>query len=241
MRNYPHEKPKNIHENAKKALTLLAFFLVWLVWAAPGSAREIRDLRIHPLESTLAPGASMNLRAFAIFDDETEEELLSGVEFEVKDDKVARIEGFLLIATGGGDTRIEAFHEASNTREKDPAELDVLKVERLEITPTTLALEVGSRGQLRALATLEDGQTGVDITEGVDWESRKEGVAVVSNAPGSKGEVTALSSGIAEISAEDPESGEKTEKNQMIVSPATAIRKMHWRSRSSISTTRTTI
>ena len=217
MRNYPHEKQKNIHENAKKALKLLAFFLVWLVWAAPGSAREIRDLRIHPLEITLAPGASMNLRAFAIFDDETEEELLSGVEFEVKDDKVARIEGYLLIATGGGDTRIEAFHEASNTREKDPAELDVLKVERLEITPTTLALEVGSRGQLRALATLEDGQTGVDITEGVDWESRKEGVAVVSNAPGSKGEVTALSSGIAEISAEDPESGEKTEKNQMIV------------------------
>ena len=220
MRNYPHETPKNIHKKAKKAFKILAFFLTWLVCAgqaAPGSAREIRDLRIDPLEIILAPGASMTLRVFAIFDDETEEELLSGVEFEVKDHKVARIEGFVLTATGGGDTRIEASHEASNTREKDPAELDVLKVERLEISPTTLALEVGSRGQLRALATLEDGQTGVDITEGVDWESRKEGVAIVSNTPGSKGEVTGLSSGIAEISAEDPESGEKTEKNQMLV------------------------
>ncbi len=220
MRNYPHETPKNIHKNAKKAFKVLAFFLTWLVCAglaAPSSAREIRDLRIDPLEIVLAPGASMTLRIFAIFDDETEEELLSGVEFEVKDHKVARIDGFVLTATGGGDTRIEASHEASNTREKDPAELDVLKVERLEISPTTLALEVGSRGQLRALATLEDGQTGVDITEGVDWESRKEGVAIVSNAPGTKGEVTGLSSGIAEISAEDPESGEKTEKNQMLV------------------------
>jgi uncharacterized protein YjdB len=183
----------------------------------PASAREIRELRIQPLEMTLAPGASITLQVFALFDDETEEELTSGVVFEVKDHKVARIEGFILTATGGGDTRIEASHDASNTREADPAELDVLKVEKLEISPTTLALAAGTRGQLRALATLEDGQTRVDITEGVDWESRKEGVAVVSNTPGSKGEVTALDAGIAEISAEDPESGEKTEKNQMLV------------------------
>lgn len=220
IQNHPQETTKKIHEKPRKAFKVLAFFVTWLVFAglaSPGWAREIRDLRIQPLQITLAPGASMTLRVFALFDDETEEELLDGVEFEVKDHKVARIDGFVLTATGGGDTRIEASHEASNTREKDPAELDVLKVERLEITPTTLALEVGSRGQLRALATLEDGQTGVDITEGVDWESRKEGVAVVSNAPGSKGEVTGLSSGIAEISAEDPESGEKTDKNQMLV------------------------
>ena len=220
IQNHPQETTKKIHEKPRKAFKVLAFFVTWLVFAglaSPGWTREIRDLRIQPLQITLAPGASMTLRVFALFDDETEEELLDGVEFEVKDHKVARIDGFVLTATGGGDTRIEASHEASNTREKDPAELDVLKVERLEITPTTLALEVGSRGQLRALATLEDGQTGVDITEGVDWESRKEGVAVVSNAPGSKGEVTGLSSGIAEISAEDPESGEKTDKNQMLV------------------------
>jgi hypothetical protein len=199
----------------------LAFFLISLlitvIWSSAGHAREIRELRLHPLEITLAPGASMNLQVFALFDDETEEELTEGVVFEVKDHKVARIDGFVLTATGGGDTRIEASHDASNTREADPVELNVLKVEKLEISPTALALAAGSKGQLRALATLEDGQTGVDITDGVDWESRKEGVAVVSNTPGSKGEVTALSAGIAEISAEDPESGEKTEKNQMLV------------------------
>ena len=111
MRRAPKEMTNSTSKH-KRAPRNIAFFLISLlmavIWSSAGHAREIREIRLHPLEITLAPGASMNLQVFALFDDETEEELTEGVVFEVKDHKVARIDGFVLTATGGGDTRIEA-------------------------------------------------------------------------------------------------------------------------------------
>jgi hypothetical protein len=189
-----------------------------LTVAAPALGQpEIRDLRIEPAELTLAPGEQATLRVYALYGDDTESLLSSGVVFELSDSDVARIEGFVLTALHGGDSRIRAEHPESGAHEEDPAIVTVLKVTSLAISPASVSLVAGRTTQLRALATLENGATGVDITEGVDWESRKRTVAKVSNLPGSKGLVSAMDSGRAEISIEDPESGEKSEKNSMFV------------------------
>ena len=224
MTETPTQRTARTSNRSAAALAFLTALLVSLglfasvqaVWA-DDDPPEIRELRIEPLEIALAPGESTTLTVYAVYDDESETRLTSDLEFQIKDDRVARIDGFVLTAVGGGDTRIQVEHNGTGANEADPANLTVWEITEIEISPRTLSLQEGEEAQLRAYATLENGQSGFDITETVDWESGKRSVVEVSNDPGLKGKVYALREGEAEISAEHRESGEHSDERSAVV------------------------
>jgi uncharacterized protein YjdB len=79
-------------------------------------------------------------------------------------------------------------------------------IERITIEPASIEIGIGEVVLLTAQATFSDGRT-ANISELVDWTSSGPGVARVSSRRGSKGRVTARSTGQASISVRDPVSG----------------------------------
>lgn len=73
-------------------------------------------------------------------------------------------------------------------------------LQSITVTPANPDVVVGSKQQMVATGNYSDAST-ADLTTQVTWASSAGGVANVSNAPGSKGLVTALATGTATISA----------------------------------------
>jgi len=70
----------------------------------------------------------------------------------------------------------------------------------IQVTPAALSLASGDSSQLMAAGVFTDGTT-YDLTPVATWLSSTPTVAVVSNATGSRGLVTALASGSTDITA----------------------------------------
>jgi hypothetical protein len=79
-------------------------------------------------------------------------------------------------------------------------------IERIEVTPATPTLVVGTPRQFTATAFLSDG-TSRNVTELVSWASSSEARTSVSNAAGSKGLAQTAAADTAAISATDPATG----------------------------------
>jgi uncharacterized protein YjdB len=76
----------------------------------------------------------------------------------------------------------------------------------VRVTPAENRLPIGFTVSLDAVGTFDDGSTD-DVTNDVVWTSSNPAVAVVSNDPGTEGEVHALQNGTTVISVVDPETG----------------------------------
>ena len=70
----------------------------------------------------------------------------------------------------------------------------------IEVTPTSPSVAVGLKIAMHATGHFSDSST-QDITDQVTWQSSDDGIAVVSNAANTEGEVTAVSVGAANITA----------------------------------------
>ncbi len=78
-----------------------------------------------------------------------------------------------------------------------------LTMTKLDVEPNRFTLPVGATKQLKATGTYNDGSTGVDITDIVNWVTPYSRVTVTN-----KGLVTAVSKGLAQISASIEGGGE---------------------------------
>ena len=76
----------------------------------------------------------------------------------------------------------------------------------VKLTPPENRLPIGFTVSLDAIGTFDDTSTD-DVTNDVVWTSSNPAVAVVSNDPGTEGEVRALQNGTAVISVLDPTTG----------------------------------
>jgi uncharacterized protein YjdB len=170
------------------------------------SEPRIQAIRIEPAVLELEPNETLNLTVFAIYDDDSEKEVTGEATFESRDEEVVQVTGRTAKGIGAGETVIRALHPPSG--EDAEAEVSVLGITELLIQPGDATVAVGGTVQVRALATLENGRTGVDVTALVEWESGKREVATVD--PVVRGLIHGLKVGDAEIEASDNASGVKS-------------------------------
>ena len=183
----------------------------------PPEGSPLRGLRIEPATASLAPGATLTLRAFGVYEDETERDLTSECTFASNRPEVVSVSGNRLRALREGNVKIAAEHTPTGEAADDEAEIEVPGIEALTLSPTTAILSGGQSVQIRALAQLADGQSGIDVTELLEWGSTRGTVGSVSNTAGSRGRVKGHLIGTTEIEARDPSSGTRSERDAVLV------------------------
>lgn len=170
---------------------------------------RLRDLVFDPNIIALAPGESIDVTIWGVYDDETQQDLTDEVTLSSRDPDSVTTSGNTITALAGGNAVIDAEHPATGTEADDKAEVEVLEVVELAVSPAVSTITAGTSVQLFALATLEDGRTGWDMTDFVEWEIDIDDVASVDQT----GLVTGLAEGVTEVEVQDPESGVKSPGN----------------------------
>jgi uncharacterized protein YjdB len=196
----------------------------------PGEDDEIRDLVFEPPVLRLRPGESKSFKVLAVLSSGGTRDVSDRVELTIRDHKVAAIEeGTEVVALAGGHTEVLATDPESRVRARVRGRVEVTRLIALRIEPALASLAPGAYLQLRARADFDDGSTGVDVTDHVSWESGKPGVASVDDG-NDRGLVAALVRGVAEIHAEDLNSGTRSDRStgrvvvgDAVVAPSTDI------------------
>lgn len=160
----------------------------------------VSTIEIQPAKATIAKGTTLELVAMATLSDNSKVNLSSSVVWQTSDPSVATV-GPNGVAAGlaPGAATITAVYQgkfAAMTLTVSGASL--LSV---DIAPAySLPMPVKSTRQFQAIGTFSDNTT-QDITEQVAWSTSNGSVATVSNAPGSRGLLTAMGKGTASLSA----------------------------------------
>lgn len=176
----------------------------------PFDPKEIQSLSIDPPSIRLFAGDSQPLHASALLRDGSVLDVTDRIAFQVRDSRVAAIEGTRLVALASGETDVTAEEPLSRKRSKTSARLHVARLLSLRIEPARLSLAVGARSPLRAVADFDDGSRGIDVTQRVRWTSSRPTVAIVDDAL-EKGSVHGIAAGNVEVRVEDPESGRRSD------------------------------
>ena len=148
-----------------------------------GPAQAV-DLRIAPLERTIAAGTSTSFEAIVTFTDGLQRDVTDDVAWTTSDSEVATIsqEG---VATSyvEGETYVQASFTAESypTVTASEATLTVTSAEisSIQITPREATLTRGTEAQYTALATFTDG-TRQDITGEANWNTGDATIADIS-------------------------------------------------------------
>lgn len=168
------------------------------------SRSPLQYLEITPLFVSQPAGTAVSLRATATYEDGTVEDVTSVVRWESSDTDRMTVQNApaeagraTLIAPGTPEARATlAGVTATRT-----VRITEATVQSLTITPNDFQLAVYDTRQLTLYATYTDG-TVADATQIATWTSSRPDRAEVSNAPGTRGLVTGISSGNAQITAQ---------------------------------------
>lgn len=163
----------------------------------------VTSLQVTPATSQLAKGLTRQFTATGVLSDGSNANVTDMVTWSSSDATLVAISNAagsrgLATAMGVGTATITATINGVTAT----ASLEVTAAElvSLAVTPPTFALALGRTQQLTATGTFTDG-TNANLTTQVAWNSSASGVASVSNVDGSRGLVTAVATGTAEITA----------------------------------------
>ena len=167
------------------------------------SAAVLTAVQVDPIDATLAVGDTQRYQAVAIFSDGTSQNVTFMATWTSSDPSVAAISdaGFTksqATALAPGKTTIQATYKGvtgSTTLIVSSA-----TVVSISIAPASASVAVGTSFRYSAQAIYSDG-TSKDVTGTATWLSSDGSVAAVSDAFGTKGQVTTLAAGSTTISA----------------------------------------
>ena len=127
----------------------------------------------------------------------------------------------LATALGTGHAEIVASDSVSGLG-SSPVNIEVgeATLTSISISPGSASVPQGCQVAFAASGTFSDGSTR-DVTDSVTWMSGDDGIATVSNAPGSRGLATGVSTGAVDILALDPDSGRLSGPAVLTVTAAT--------------------
>lgn len=158
------------------------------------------SLAVTPADPSVAKGLTRQLKALGTFSDSSIQDLTTQASWVSADTTKA---GFwrpgLVYGGGVGTSNITATlgnFSGSTTLTVTPAVLV-----DIEITPRMAVLAIGASQQFTAWGDLSDGTPNRIVTESMNWSSSNEAVASISNAAGSLGQVTIMTSGTTTITA----------------------------------------
>ena len=172
--------------------------------------------------TTLRGSTTVRLRVQGTFSDGTKQFLTGKIVWTSSNDQIATVSNDAAtvgLVTAGNTEGTVQVTVTSIVNKQISASMNITVKTLLTsfvLSPTSLSLAVLRTAAIAALGTFSDGATGIPITGSVIFQSSAGGVAQVSNAPGSHGLLTAVATGLAQVTATDPSSG-KSSSNMVAV------------------------
>jgi uncharacterized protein YjdB len=169
------------------------------------------SIAITPASSSKALGLSQQFIATGTYSDATTQDLTAAVTWASSSPSVASISNAavtkgLASTSSTGSTTITATHPASGIFSSTSFTVSTATLVSMELVPSNATTALGIPQQFTATGTYTDGST-QNITSSVTWASANTSVATISNAAGSKGLATTVSTGFTNITATHPASG----------------------------------
>jgi hypothetical protein len=188
------------------------------------TAATLVAIEVTPVDPIVAVGFNIAFTAIGIFSDSTTENLTNEVTWSSLDPTVAfisNIPGSQGLATGisAGFTQIMATVQGLSGSTTLRVTSGTLV--SIEVNPIDSTVPIGFTAQFTATGTFSDG-TIKNLTTEVTWESSNPTVAEISNAAGSQGLATGLTTGSTTISAIDAATG-VIGTTTLTVTPATLV------------------
>jgi uncharacterized protein YjdB len=167
------------------------------------SDATLTAIQVTPFNPILPVGFARQMTATALFSDGTNRDVTAIATWTTGDAKVAAVSDAagskgLLTAVAGGTTAVIA--QLAGTSGMTGVTVSPAQLVSIAIAPSAPSLAVGQSLPLAATGTFDDGTT-LDVTVFVTWTSSDTTIADVSNADGSRGQVTGFAAGSATIQA----------------------------------------
>jgi len=183
------------------------------------SPATLVSMGVTPTQSTLPPGASVQLKAQGTYSDGTVSDLTKTAIWTSSTPPVAAVSN-----GGGAEGRVVALAAGTTTitatlggvSASATVEVTAAALQMLAISPPSATIPKATSTPLVAKGTYSDGNV-LDVTSLTSWTSTAPGVATVGNTGGTKGVVLGLAPGTAEIQAA---SGGFVAKAAITVTPA---------------------
>lgn len=168
---------------------------------------KLEKLAVDPQEASIVVGLTKSLSAIGSFSDGSSLDLTNQTIWRTTNVGVASVDRKgAVTGVSQGTASIYVKDMVSGITSDDSSQSAKVTIEdatlvSIEIEPDHLTIADGSSGQLDAVGKFSDGSVET-ITDSVIWEVVSgDKIVSVSNADGSKGQVTALQKGSAEVSA----------------------------------------
>jgi uncharacterized protein YjdB len=166
------------------------------------TAATLDAIDVFPGAVTLAKGTTAGFTAVGTFSDGSSADVTASASWSADSGAVllspATPEGVLVTAAEVGSATVSAA--LAGVTGAAAVSVTAAELASLVVTPASLALPAGLSSQLVATGTFSDGST-QDITAQVGWAVSDAAVAVMSDALGAEGLVTALGAGSATVTA----------------------------------------
>jgi hypothetical protein len=177
-----------------------------VVLTVGSSAATLQSIAVTPNPASVAQGSTVQLTATGTFSDGSMQNITTSVNWTSANTGIATIsnvagsQGLAKGVTAGGPVMITAT--SGNIMGTTQLTVTTTGVTLLSITisPLNPTIPLGQVVQLFAKGNFSDGSI-QDLTASSTWASDTIGVATVSNATGSQGQVTGVSGGTATVSA----------------------------------------
>jgi len=179
----------------------------------------LQSIGLFPDTTQSVPeGVSVLFHATGVYTDTTSRDITNDVLWQSSDPAVGvfdiETKGKITTLPGSAPGTTNATAKMRNSEDppvlitSPPVAVDVntAALVSLRLMPTNVPVEVGRTEPYTAMGTFDD-TTQFDYTDLVTWSSDDVGIATVSNADGTKGQVTGVSVGTAEITVTDPATG----------------------------------
>lgn len=169
------------------------------------TAAVLQQIDVTPVSQSLPVGRTLQYTATGIYSDMTNQNLTTQVTWTSSDTTKAQIsnaDGSRGLATAIAVTTAPINISATLAGVTGTTQLSVTAavIETVTVNPASFSLVAGTTQQLTASAHYSDGND-VDVTTQVTWTSSNTARATVSNAMGSNGLVTSLTTGSVTITA----------------------------------------
>ncbi len=178
---------------------------------------RVTALAIEPRMPSLAIGASQALRATATYEDQSTAEVTLAAAWSSSNPAVSVSPAGVVLGASAGTAVVTAtFSQATATVDVTVRPATLVAV---TVLPATLTLPPRATQRLTAQGRWSDGATS-DVTAQAQWSSSAPSIASISNAPGSKGEVSSLTAGAANLVARV---GNVQGQAQLTITPAMLV------------------
>lgn len=210
-------------QRSPSGLALGASFVVAVLFAlsdaepAASAKPPLVDVTVQPALASLLPGQTLELRAIGHYADGSTADITRKVSFR-DDSELTRITKNVLTAKAEGEAEIFAVAKGGSVVSSGTLRLRVSHVVALRIDPDDEGVRLGRETAYRALATLADGTTRVDVTDRVVWSSSDPKVLRVGDTARTKGIARAVRTGQAVLEVFEPGNENEAELAVTVVS-----------------------